>query len=119
MNQITLIGRAGDAPEIKTTQAGDTIAKLSLAVDRGKDKDPVWFSVTFFGKQADVAAAYVTKGKQLAVVGRMLCDKWTTDEGEKKTRWYVQGDRLELLGSKGDTANGNASGEPSEEELPF
>jgi single-strand DNA-binding protein len=100
MNRVILVGNAVADVESRTTANGTVVAKLRIAVSgRSKDKDDTLFQdVTLFGKQAEIAGQYVTKGKQVLVEGRLQLDSWETKEGEKRKTLTVIGERIELLG---------------------
>ena len=116
MNSITLIGRAGRDPEVRYFESGSMVANLTLAVNTGRDTEPEWFNLEIWGKQAQVAADYVRKGKQIAVIGSVKTEKWTDKaSGEERRKMVIRVDRLELLGSKSDADGGS----PSDEEVPF
>ena len=131
MNVIFLVGRAGRDPEVRYFESGSMVANLSLAVNgETRDAETEWFNLEIWGKQAQVAADYVRKGKQLAIVGSAKTEKWTDrTTGEERKKQVVKVIRLELLGSRrddegtgsGDSLGGGfgANGEPSEEEVPF
>jgi single-strand DNA-binding protein len=129
MNVIFLVGRAGRDPEVRYFESGSMVANLSLAVNgETRDAETEWFNLEIWGKQAQVAADYVRKGKQLAIVGSTKTEKWTDrTTGEERKKQVVKVIRLELLGSRRDdegTGGGGgggfgASGEPSEEEVLF
>jgi len=108
MNNITLVGRAGRDPEVRYFESGTMVANFTLAVNAyKKDEAPDWFNLTIWGKQAQVAADYVKKGSQIAVSGRMTSEKWTDrTTGEEKSKPVVVVDRITLLGSKNDSADG-------------
>lgn len=111
MNIITLVGRAGRDPEIRYFESGAMVANLTLAVDAyKKDEDPDWFNLVIWGKQAQVAADYVRKGKQIAVSGRSTTEKWTDrNTGEQRSKPVVIVERITLLGSKSDNGTGGQS----------
>jgi single-strand DNA-binding protein len=114
MNSITLIGRAGRDPEVRYFESGTVVANLTLAVSTGRDSEAEWFNLEIWGKLAQVAADYVRKGKQIAVIGSVKTEKWTDkSSGEERQKKVIRVDRLELLGSKSD------SDAPSDEEAPF
>lgn len=105
MNSITLIGCAGRDPELRYFESGKVVANLTLAVNRGRDKEPDWFNLEIWDKQAQIAADYVRKGSLIAVIGPMQMQKWTDKTtGETKSKPVVVVNRLELLGSKKDSA---------------
>ena len=105
MNVITLVGRAGRDPEVRYFESGTNVCNLTLAVNRRKrDEDPDWFNLEIWGKTAEVAANYVRKGGLIGVTGSMHQEEWTDRAtGEKKTKWVVRVDKLDLLGSKRDS----------------
>lgn len=104
MNSIHLIGRAGRDPEVKYFEDGKVVANFTLAVNSYKrDDEPDWFTLEIWGKQAQVAADYVRKGSQIAVIGSAKLETWTDrTTGAERSKIKVRVDRLELLGSKRD-----------------
>ena len=109
LNSISLVGRAGRDPECRFFESGAAVANLTLAVNRGKDRDPDWFNLEIWGKQAQVAADHVRKGSLIGVVGAFKLDTWTDRaSGEQRFKPVVRVDRLELLGSKRDGEQGGA-----------
>ena len=135
VNSITLVGRAGRDPEVRSFESGSVVANLTLAVNRrSRDDEPDWFNLEIWGKQAQVAADYVRKGALVGIIGSFKLDRWTDRaSGEERTKPVIRVDRLELLGSKRDGEGGGGmgsgmgaglgggfgGGSPSEEEVPF
>ena len=117
MNVITLVGRAGRDPESRYFQSGTNVCNLTLAVNRRKrDEDPDWFNLEIWGKTAEVAANYVKKGGLIGVTGSIHQEEWTDrTTGEKKTKWVVRVDKLDLLGSKRDS---EVDGQPAAAPAP-
>lgn len=103
LNVVNLVGRVGQDPDVKYFESGKVKATFSLAVDRGKGKNPDWFSIEAWGKTAEVVAQYVTKGKQLAIEGSLKIDFWQ-DRTTKADRSApkIACNRLTMLGSKRD-----------------
>lgn len=104
MNVITLVGRAGRDPEMRYFESGTMVANLTLAVNSVKrDEEPDWFDLEIWGKTAQVAADYVRKGKQIAVSGRMVTQRWTDRQtGQQRSKLVVSVNQLTLLGSRED-----------------
>jgi single-strand DNA-binding protein len=103
LNAITLVGRAGRDPELRSFESGTMVARLSLAVDRSRDEPPDWFQLEIWGKQAQVAVDYVRKGSLIGVLGRMTFEQWTDrSTGEQRSRPVVKVNRLALLGTRRD-----------------
>jgi single-strand DNA-binding protein len=104
MNSVNLICRLGRDPELKTLPSGDSIASLWVAVNGRKEDDTSWLGVTAFGKTAEFAGNYLTKGRRIAVKGRLKSRTWETAAGEKRRDVEVIADSLYPLDSKGESA---------------
>ncbi len=90
-NKVQLIGNAGNDPEIKTFNEGKKLARLVIATnesyynDKGdKVTDTQWHAVTAWGKTAEIIEKYVTKGKELAVEGKLTHRSYDDKNGEKR-----------------------------------
>ena len=106
LNVVTLVGRVGTVPDVKYFESGSVKCKLTLAVNRRtrEAEQTDWFNLELWGKTAEVAATYVTKGKQIAVKGSLKFDTWSDrNTGATRSSPVIQVDRMELLGSKRDT----------------
>ena len=84
MNTVVLFGRLGGDVVLDETQSGTKRARFSIADDRGKDKDALWWHCTAFGQRAELLAS-VRRGHRLVVTGRADLRDWTTRDGEAKT----------------------------------
>ena len=100
---------------MRYTPAGKAIANFSVATsERYKDKEgntqerTEWHRVTLFGRQAEIAGEYLRKGSQVYIEGRIQNEKYTDREGVERYATKIIGDRLQLLGRRGD-ADGGAS----------
>jgi single-strand DNA-binding protein len=120
VNCIALVGRAGRDPGVRYFESGSCVANFTLAVNRiGRDEKPDWFNLEIWGKQAQVAADYVSKGSLVGIIGRFELDHWTDrTTGEERSKPVVHVDNLRLLGSRRDSEQ-HGGGEPSPEEVPF
>jgi single-strand DNA-binding protein len=81
---ITIIGRLGRDPEMRYLPSGDPVTSFSVATDRAwndkngqRQKETTWFRITVFGKQAEIANQYLSKGKMVLVEGRLRPDPKT------------------------------------------
>lgn len=100
LNAVTLIGRSGNEPDVKYFESGSCNAKVSLAVNKGRESTN-WFNLIAWGKTAEVFANYVTKGKQIAVNGSLFWETWTdSSTGAKRSKPVIRVQSLELLGGK-------------------
>lgn len=98
MNTVSLIGRLTKNPEVKYSNE-TAVARFNLAIDRpGKDKGADYISCVAFGKTAEVIEKWVTKGKQIGVMGRIQTGSYEK-EGKRVYTTDVVAERIELLGS--------------------
>lgn len=105
VNRVFLIGRVGSDVTIRT--AGDQkVASFTLATSekyKGKDGNMVenteWHNISIWGKLAEVAEKYVTKGTQLYVEGKIKTEKYQKD-GQDKFIVRIVANSMQLLGSK-------------------
>lgn len=115
-NVVIMIGRLTRDIEMKYTSTGMTVGKMSVAVNDSKKgvngwEDVVSFiDVTAFGKTFTGVQKWLTKGKQIAINGKLKQDRWIDGDGNKRYRVNVIANQIQLLSSgKGDqvTVQGN------------
>jgi single-strand DNA-binding protein len=70
-NSCQFIGRLGKDPDFSVIPSGTSVAKFSLAVDQGKDKQAMWLNVVAWDKLAEIVEKYAEKGMQVFVQGRL------------------------------------------------
>lgn len=102
LNVINLVGRVGANPDVKYFESGAVLTKLSLAVDRrtNRSDEPDWFALEIWGKTAEVAANYTTKGSLIGIQGSLKFDDWVDrNSGVTRSKPVIKVDRLELLSS--------------------
>jgi len=115
MNNVQLIGRVGNDVEVRFIGNGTAVCEINLAVNDGfgENRKTVWLGVTVWGKTAEVAGKYVSKGDQIGISGRLTQDEWedkTTGKKQRKTK--VTASDLHLLG--GGKASGPEARQPRE-----
>ena len=92
VNKVTLVGNLGKDPDIRHTQDESPIANLSVATsERWKDKNTgerrertEWHRVSIFGKTAEVAEKYLTKGSKVYLEGKLQTRKWQDQQGRDR-----------------------------------
>lgn len=106
-NKVQLIGNLGNAPEIVNLESGKKLAKFSLATNESytnaqgeKITNTDWHNLVAWGKTADIIEKYVTKGKEIAIEGKLTSRSYETKEGEKRYITEVVIHDLLLLGTK-------------------
>src|SRR3954470_17395244 len=120
VNKVILVGNLGRDPETRYTTGGDPVTNVRLATtDTWKDKSgekqekTEWHSIVFYGRQAEIAAEYLKKGRQIYVEGRLQTRKWQDKEGQDRYTTEIVADRMQMLGNReGSSA---AGGEPPPE----
>jgi len=119
VNLVALVGRLTRDPDLRYSQSGIAVANFSIAVDRPFNRDETdFFDIVAFRKLAELAAQHLTKGRQIGVTGRLLQERWETQEGEKRSRVVVVVDELTFLGAKPD-GDGGSGGDLSFDDVPF
>ena len=117
MNNINLIGRLTRDPELDETKGGTAVCRIRLAIPRrkkdGKDQGAVFVNVVAYGGQATASADYLTKGRQVAISGRLEYREWTGQDGSPHSVHEVVADHVEFLAQ----ANG-ASAAPAPDAGP-
>ena len=104
-NRVQLIGNVGNEPEIKTFDGGKKLANLTIATndtyrnDKGdKVEQTEWHKVTAWGKTADIIEKYVTKGKEVAIEGKLTHRSYEDKNGEKRYITEVIVNEILLIG---------------------
>ena len=121
LNRVLLAGNLTRDPEVGYTSTGVARSDLSLAVDRtylseGQSKKETCFiGVVVWGRQAEVCREYLSKGSPVLIDGSLQLDKWTSKEGENRSKLRVKAMRVQFLGSPGggESREGKARGSAS------
>ncbi|OIO54121.1 MAG: single-stranded DNA-binding protein [Alphaproteobacteria bacterium CG_4_10_14_0_2_um_filter_63_37] len=134
INKVILVGNLGRDPEVRYTQNGDAVATLNIATTEswrdkqsGERKESTeWHRVVIWGKQAEIAKQYLSKGRQVYVEGRLQTRKWTDQNGQEKYTTEVRCDNFKMLGGRGGEGAGGGGfdaprggGAPSQNQDPF
>src|SRR5450631_1874789 len=117
LNRVTLVGRLTRDPELRHTAAGQAVCSIRLAVSsRGRDDSGNWsdranyFDVTVFGRTAETASNYLSKGRRIGVDGRLSWREWEAQDGGKRQSVEVVANDIFFLDSRGDSGEGGSSG---------
>lgn len=118
-NKVILMGNLTRDPEIRHTTGGSAVTEISLAVNRQwtdrqtkERKEEVTFvEVTLWGRTAEIAGEYLTKGRPCMIEGRLQLDQWQDKEtGKNRSKLKVVGESLQLLGDRSDGDSGGSQG---------
>jgi single-strand DNA-binding protein len=111
-NRVILMGNLTRDVEVRYTPGGTAVSEIGLAVnDRRKDAKGEWVDettfvdVTLWGRTAEIAGEYLTKGAPLLVEGRLKLDTWEKD-GQKRSKLRVVCENMRMLGGKGGGGGG-------------
>lgn len=91
VNQVVLVGQLTCDPSVRTLPDGQTVCDLRLAVNDRRDQPPMYVDVATFGKGAQACAEHLTKGRQVAVTGRLVHREWEAKDGTKRAMHQVIG----------------------------
>ena len=130
-SKATIVGHLGGNPDVRTTENGQQVANFSVAVTHKvrDNQQTIWYRVSCWGKQAEVAEKYLAKGNAVMVEGRLSIREYTTNTGEKGLSVELSATELVLLGNKQDAENGGGQMPPAaptpptkaaeQDDLPF
>ncbi len=114
-NKVILVGNVTRDPEVKYINNGTAVTELGLAVNRTwfdkqqnqRREETTFVDVTLWGRQAEVAGEYLSKGRSVLIEGRLQLDTWDDREtGKKRSKLRVVGENMTMLGSRGDGGGG-------------
>jgi len=115
-NKIIIVGYLGRDPELRYTPDGTPVCNFSVATtERKKDKSgefhdiTTWFRVVLWRRQAEIAAQYLSKGKQVYVEGRLTQTEYQDRDGVARTSLEVQGTDVHFIGPREDEGLGGTS----------
>ena len=108
INRVVLVGNLTRDPELRHTPAGMAVCSLRIAVNtRRKDsatgqwtEKPNYFDITVWGNQGESCAQYLSKGRPVAVDGRLEWREWEDKQGNKRQSVDIIADSVQFLGSR-------------------
>ena len=111
MNTVTMIGRLTRDPEMRS--GGQTKVCAMRVADGGGRGDPLYINVAAFGRQAETCQRYLTKGRQVAVSGRLRFREWEDEGGVKRSEHSIAADRVDFLsGARSESTERTERPEP-------
>jgi single-strand DNA-binding protein len=110
-NRVILAGNLTRDVEIRYTPSGSAVGKVGIATNRrfkganGEQKEEVMFiDLTFFGRTAEIANQYLSKGSKVLIEGRLVLEQWTAQDGTKRSRHSITVDNLQMLDRPGENS---------------
>lgn len=123
LNRVELIGNLGRDPEIRFTTNGTAVASLALATsEKLKNKNgeweerTEWHNIILYGRTAEVAGEYLTKGKSVYLEGKLKTRKWQDKTGKDRYTTEVVGEKMLMLGGKSEANSEQIDSSPVHEE---
>ncbi len=125
INRVILTGNLTRDPELRSTPGGTSVCSLRLAVNsRRKDSSGEWtdkpnyFDITVWGAQGENCANYLSKGRPVAIDGRLEWREWEAKDGSgKRQSVEVIADSVQFLGSR-EGGGGNGNGFAATSDVP-
>lgn len=111
-NRVVLVGNLTRDVELRRTPQGTAVTDLGLAVNERVKRNEEWieevnfFDVTLWGRTAEVASEYLTKGSSVLIEGRLKYESWSQEDGTKRSKVKVVGEKMQMLGSRGGGGGG-------------
>jgi single-strand DNA-binding protein len=116
LNVVVVTGNLTRDPELRSLPSGTSVCKLRVAVNsRRKDQSGEWvdkpnyFDVTVWGAQGENCATYLSKGRPVAIDGRLEWREWEAQDGSKRQSVEIIANSVQFLGSRDDQGGGNGS----------
>jgi single-strand DNA-binding protein len=112
-NRVVLVGNLTRDPELRYIPSGTAVSEIGLAVNDRVKKNDQWVDettfvdITLWGRTAEVANEYLSKGSSVLIEGRLKFDTWEKD-GQKRSKLRVIGEKMQMLGARGEGGGGGA-----------
>ena len=120
INRVVLVGNLTKDPELRHTPSGTAVCSLRLAVNSSQkdastgewtDK-PNYFDVTVWGAQGENCARFLSKGRPVALNGRLEWREWQAQDGQKRQSVEIIADSVQFLGGRDEAPNGGGGFTP-------
>jgi single-strand DNA-binding protein len=114
-NRVILVGNVTRDIDVKYLQSGTAVTEIGLAVNDRVKKNDEWVDettfvdITLWGRTAEIAGEYLSKGSPVLIEGRLKLDTWES-EGQKRSKLRVVGEKMQMLGGKSGGGGGGGSG---------
>ncbi|MFH5802740.1 single-stranded DNA-binding protein [Alienimonas sp. DA493] len=118
-NRVIIMGNLTRDPEVRYIPSGMAVCDLGVAVNRSwydkqsnsRKEEVTFVDVTLWGRTAEVAGEYLSKGRSVHIEGYLKMDEWQDKtSGQKRTKLKVVADSMQMVGGRGDDDGGGRSG---------
>jgi single-strand DNA-binding protein len=118
INRVVLVGNLTRDPELKSLPSGMSVCDLGVAVNHRRKnqqtgewvEEPNYFTVSVFGSQGESCARFLTKGRQVAIDGRLRWRQWDAPDGTKRSTVDIVAETVQFVGPR-DAGGGQGGGE--------
>jgi single-strand DNA-binding protein len=117
INRIVIVGRLTADPELRALPSGSSVCSLRLAshslrknADGEYTEKPNFFDIAVFGAMGESVHRYMSRGRRIAVDGRLEWREWETAEGVKRQAVEIVADRVQFLDGRGSQGNSESLG---------
>ncbi len=114
INRVILTGNLTRDPELRSLPSGTAVCSLRIACNTRRkgqggewEDKPNYFDVTVWGAQGENCARFLSKGRPVAVDGRLRWREWTNPEGQKRQAVDIIAETVQFLGGREDAGGGN------------
>lgn len=113
-NRVVLMGNLTRDPELRYIPSGTAVSEIGIAVNDRVKKGDQWVDeatfvdVTLWGRTAEVANEYLSKGSSILIEGRLKLDSWEKD-GQKRSKLRVVADKMQMVGGRGGGGQGGGT----------
>jgi single-strand DNA-binding protein len=126
INRVVLTGNLTRDPELRSTASGMSVCSLRVATNTRRknqatgewEDKPNFFDVTVWGAQGENCSRFLTKGRPVAIDGRLEWREWETPEGHKRQAVDIIADAVQFLGGRDDAAPSNGGGFTPRSDVP-
>ena len=126
INVVVITGNLTHDPELRSLPSGNSVCKLRIANNtRRKDNStgewvdkPNYFDVTVWGAQGENCARFLTKGRPVAIDGRLEWREWESQEGQKRQSVEIIANSVQFLGGRDDFSGGGGNGFTPRSDVP-
>ena len=120
INKVIIVGHLGNDPEMRSMPNGEAVANISVATSEAwTDKNTgerrevtEWHRIVFYRKLAEICGQYLKKGAQVYIEGRLRTRKWQDQNGQDRYTTEIQGDVMQMLGTRPQSADGAYNCQP-------
>jgi single-strand DNA-binding protein len=116
LNKVILVGRVTADPQVRSTPGGQSVTTIGVATNRAwtdkagqKQEQTEFHNVVLWGRTAEIAGQYLTKGAMVLIEGRLQTRSWTDKQGQPRKTTEVMAERMQL-GPRAANAGGGSQG---------